>query len=831
MIINDADKTIKYFDNGYKTVKLTDEQFAKLPRNITDTTFKILLDSDFRLDKPVKLKMVESKMTYFGDAKLKTYNNIKRLDALLYGANQNEQKLINRYKNEFVNCVKVLSGNQFVLNVFNSINSIDYPQSFDKKPSKIEKIKDSPVQYLDKSNFDTFVEKFIISEGAAPLHDDKKFVPLMRAKYKDMRLVRKLSKDGVNLGRKIYVYGEFLKTKFNQVDEFMQLSKFIICYCNWEVLMKVILNTYAPYLIREYKMTYITNDMFCYGCEGVTANIEYANKDLDMDVLQELTPLNAITRYINDKDYTQDIDLDYLTHRDKIKISKAQLNPILRGPDWEDALYDMYIGKAALAYPNPNEILLLIWDVDGIIQQIKGEFDALKTNTSQKKNFTEFFDTYNPKMQKYFKSDMYKLLNTLTMYGDWNPNNEPFNFQLSKTRLDDILAGGKKELKLYNELAENQPHIKKYGDREAKGNKILKDIPNDVKNLYKKKENEPIGIYANRLLNLLKEEERKAKEEEEARKAKETKKEDKTKTPPKEGETTGEEPKEPPKKEETKESPKEEETKESPKEEDKFETFTDSKTGEPLPASIDTVPDGLFPPNAGLDMSAEILNELKQIHALLLGGNQSSKPSAVQPQLTQTQEATGQYPMMQENLQEALTKLRHVIPNVKEVIPSDEDIDNVKYQIENFDRNKLKKYRAGISTNYLEYYNYLSDTNNKIINDFVRLNPDLVHLLMTFDSNPDLSDGNGGLKDKILNSIPGVSTLYQIFKTVYPIIRPVVQKAHEKYIDAFNKKAQTDSDLVPIEKGMITRTQLDKTLNEDIHMKPLSVFNGILNGK
>ena len=335
MLIDCETKTVKYFDNGYKTVKLTDEQFAKLPRNITDTTFKILLDADFRLDRPVKLKLVESKMSYFGDAKLKTFNNIKRLDALLYGASSNEQKLINRYKNEFINCVKAISANQFVLNVFNSINSIDYPESFDKKPSKLEKIKDVPVQYLDNGNFMKFIETFILTEGAKELHTDKKFITLMAGNYKKMRLVRKLSKDGVNLGRKIYVYGDFLKKEFNQVDDFMQLPKFIICYCNWEVLMKVILNTYAPYLIREYNMTCITNNMLGFGCDGVKIDVEYADgKDLNMELLKELTPLSAITNFVSDTNYTHELDLKYLQTTKKIKKNKKTLGPILDGPDY-----------------------------------------------------------------------------------------------------------------------------------------------------------------------------------------------------------------------------------------------------------------------------------------------------------------------------------------------------------------------------------------------------------------------------------------------------------------------------------------------------------------
>ena len=520
----------------------------------------------------------------------------------------------------------------------------------------------------------------------------------------------------------------------------------------------------------------------------------------------------------------------------------------------------MYIGKLTLAYPNPNDALRKVWyDPEGIIQKLVNEYDDGKRDyKGRREKFFKFTTEYYEKLKLYFDSRFAKLIDTLTMYKEWKPESEPFNFVLSKDRLNKILSGGKDELEAYNELARDHPHIAKYGKNEAKGNELLKTLPDDLKKANKRRDDETIGAYSKRI-NAMYVASEKAKAEEEAKKAKpEEKKEEAKPEEKKEEEDPSEESISSADSDDEVKKTKPEEKKEEKVEPPKFETLTDAKTGKPLPSSIDPVPPGLFPSapvakpveKSGLDTNIEILNELKKISALLSG----SRPSSAQPtssypmSSTQQEEAIGSYPMTQQSLQDAINSLKHVIPNVKEVIPTDEEIETVKNQIENFDRSKLRKYRAGLSTNYLEYYNYLSDTNRISISNFIKLNDHLARELMNMDDfymnlNNENKYGDepletnpvyGGLKDKILNSIPGVSTLYQIFKTVYPIIRPAVQKLHGKYIEAFNEKAKTDKDLVPLEtpeKGMISRDQLDRTLKEDIHMKPLSIFNGILNGK
>lgn len=775
MHIDKNTNTVTYFDNGMKTIKLTDEQMKKLPRNITDVTFKILLDSDFDLTKPVKLKTTTAVELYNANGKAKTINNVKRLESLKFGSSPAELKIINLYENKFKENISKLKNNNVAINIYNEVNSIDYKTDYNSSVKHPEVIEGKTCEQIDRTNFEDYIKKYIL--------ENKLIDSNLRDKIGKMKekfiLVRKVKKTDDKLGKKIYVYNPEFKKTFNLTENFMQLPKFIICYTDWINNSVIILNSSLSSILRGKQLKFICENQFGYYVDGMV--IQYDKDELDTELLESVEQVTK-TEIINEAWNTeQTFESNRLLTSSGKYISGRSFFTLCFNVESDDdilnnlktyLLHNLFNNERfmqTVKSVEDNELTnraQMIWDgqIQNWIDEIEDKSKAANKDHALKV-IRKFYDDYIEKLQTIFESKFWNFIL------ERNRKRPYIYFMMTENKLN------KTPKELAKELIDGNPVAREYFETKAKDyKKTGKELGKNIKDLEEtekelEKNEEEINELEKQLEKL---EESKMKVSEEITEAKK---------------------------------------KEEPEvEEDKTKEVKEEK---------------LIEKKAGLqeDLLREILNELKKLNSVHKTEEVHKAPENIpMPSIPSIQ---------QSNLEEAIRNLKHIdqVPVIEE-LPSDDEVNSIKYQIENFDKSKLKKYSGSLNNfNHLHYYYYQSENNDKDIENFIKLNPGLTKTLLDYDR-MNINLVNAGLKDKILNSIPGVSTIYQAFKTVWPIIRPVAQKLHEKFDESFNKKAETDKDLNKVEVGgMITRDRLDKFVKEDIHMKPLSEFGKILSSE
>lgn len=177
----------------------------------------------------------------------------------------------------------------------------------------------------------------------------------------------------------------------------------------------------------------------------------------------------------------------------------------------------------------------------------------------------------------------------------------------------------------------------------------------------------------------------------------------------------------------------------------------------------------------------DTLNEIKELLKVLVGKTSPGKETVADKPIDKV--ASTKHTPLQSEITEAKSRLKPTpIKEAKETTPE----INLKYEIENFNKNKLKKTMEGLARLFKK-----GDIEKPHLYNIIKkykFNPITAHLIKMVGTNQKPKKYMGGIFSKIASVIPYGSQIYDVAKKVYNVAKPLIEKAINKYDDAYKKK-------------------------------------------
>lgn len=188
----------------------------------------------------------------------------------------------------------------------------------------------------------------------------------------------------------------------------------------------------------------------------------------------------------------------------------------------------------------------------------------------------------------------------------------------------------------------------------------------------------------------------------------------------------------------------------------------------------------------------DTLNEIKEMLKLLIGEDktqQVERPTTIA--LTQQPKAPNvkyNRPITDKSFNPSdIVEQRNKLKPVKHIEKPVNVEHNLKYEIEHFDPNKLNKTLKGL--NKIIKKGELTQDKQKALKILKRihLNPVTANLIKIVGTGANPKTYKGGVFSDLLSFIPGGSAAFNIAKSVYNVAKPLINKAVDKYEEAYAK--------------------------------------------